>query len=101
MTIIFNSEIADFAAATVVIFTLILVTILLLIAYRTDADKNAPYSLKNYNGTVALFKGEEIITVYDGIILSTLPYADRQKFSSGIMLESPDDVQSIIEDYDG
>ena len=89
------------AAAAVIIFTLTLTTILVLIAYRSNGGEKTSYTLKEYNGTVALFKGDRIITVYDGVVLSTLPYTDRQMFSSGITIENPDEAQGIIENYDG
>ena len=89
------------AAIAVIVFTLILTTILILIAYRTDKVQNTFYTLKDYNGTVALFKDNEIISIYDGVILSTLPLADRQKFSNGIIIKNPDEAESIMEDYDG
>ncbi|MBO4732864.1 MAG: hypothetical protein J5662_00140 [Clostridia bacterium] len=88
-------------AAAIVIFTVILTALLILVAVRSDKPSVSTYILKGYNGTVALYKNEEIITVYDGIVLSTLPYADRQRFYEGITVSGPDDAQIIIEDYDG
>lgn len=90
------------AAIAVIIFTLTLTTILILIAYRNESENNiSSYTLKEYNGAVALFKGDEVINVYDGVILSTLPRSDRQMFTNGITIKSPDEAQNIIEDYDG
>ena len=89
------------SAITVIIFTLILSIILMLIAYRGKANNPEKYVLKEYNGAVALFLGEEVLSVYDNIVLSTFPNADRQKFIEGIPVSSPEDAQIIIEDYDG
>lgn len=88
------------AAATVIIFTMILTSILILVAYRNDAGNNS-YILKEYNDTVALYKNKKIVAVYDGVVVSALPYSDRLRLSEGITVESPDAAQSIMEDYDG
>lgn len=88
-------------AAAVIIATLILSVILILVAYRSKNTVVADYMLKSYDGTVALYRGDDVVTVYDGIVLSTLPYADRARFIDGITVNSPEDAQIIIEDYDG
>ena len=63
--------------------------------------RSADYILKDYNGAVALYNNEKIVTVYDGIVLSALPYADRARFTEGVRVESIEEADSIIEDYDG
>ena len=88
-------------AAAVVIVTLLLSCLLITIAYRSDNSAAESYVLKDYNGTVALYKNEEIMTVYDGVVLSALPYGDRSRFIDGIFVESPEEAESIIEDFDG
>lgn len=88
-------------AATVIAFTLVLTVILISIAYRSEKAADSHYILKSHNETVALYRGDEVVTVYDGIVLSTLPYADRARFNEGIAVQNPDDAQIIIEDYDG
>lgn len=88
-------------ALTVIIFTLILSVILILIYYRSNKAVKDKYILKEYNGTVALFENDDILSVYDEIVLSAFPSADRQRFSEGIQVNSPEDALKIIEDYDG
>lgn len=88
-------------AALVVFLTIILAMLLIMIAYRNKTPDVTTYTLKNYNGTVVLYKNEEIIDEYEGIVVSNLPYADRRRLERGITVQSPDEVQSIIEDYDG
>ncbi|MBO4433103.1 MAG: BofC C-terminal domain-containing protein [Clostridia bacterium] len=88
-------------AAAVVIFTLILSSLLIIIAHRSNNTAVSSYILRNDNGTVALYKDGEIITVYDGIAVDSLPAEDRARLSEGITIDSIDDAQSIIEDYDG
>ena len=88
-------------AAAVIIITLLLSSLLMIIAYRSDNNAVSSYILKNNNGTVALYNGENIIAVYDGIVVDSLPAADRVRLNDGIKVDSPDDAESIIEDYDG
>lgn len=88
-------------AAAVVVFTLLLSSLLIIIAYRSGDREVSDYILKDYNGAVALYNNEKIVTVYDGIVLSALPYADRARFTEGVRVESIEEADSIIEDYDG
>ncbi len=57
--------------------------------------------LKENNGQVVLFKGTEIITVYDTIIVDVLPDSDKEALKKGITIENEEQLLSIIEDYDG
>ena len=88
-------------AATVIAATLIIAIILILIAYRMPHSDKTVYTLKEYKGTVALYKNDDIITVYDGVVLSSLPRADRQRFYDGMTVKDPQEAEAIIEDYDG
>ena len=88
-------------AAAVITVTLLLTSLLLVIAYRSENATVSSYTLKERNGTVALYKGENLLTVYDGVVLSSLPIEDRVRFSEGISVENPEEADSIIEDYDG
>ena len=88
-------------AVAIIVFTLLLSVILILIAYRNKEPVNNEFMLKSYDGSVALYQGEKIITVYDGVVLATLPRADRQRLIEGITVKDPEDAEIIIEDYDG
>lgn len=88
-------------AAAVMVFTLILSALLIIIAYRGKNNAAASYTLKGYNGAVALYENEEVITVYEGVVLSGLPYSDRLKLDEGIKVKSPEEADSLIEDFDG
>lgn len=57
--------------------------------------------LKEYNGSVALFQNDEIKEIYDEIVISVLPDSDKEILKSGIVIESEEQLASIIEDYDG
>ncbi len=88
-------------AMTVIGFTFALSVILIMIIYKSPKRSEADYILKEYHGNIALYKGEEVISVYDGVILSAFPKSDRQKFIDGMHIDSPETAQEIIEDYDG
>ncbi len=53
------------------------------------------------DGYVTLMRGDETITVYDNIVVDVLPPADRKALTEGIIIESEEQLYSIIEDYDG
>ena len=88
-------------AGTVIAITLIFNVLLILLFYRNKSQNEVKYVLKDYNENVALFKDDEVITVYDGIVLTSLPYSDIQRFIEGIKVESPEEAETIIENYDG
>ena len=88
-------------AVYVIVITLAITTALLLIAYRKPATTEIKYVLKEYKGTVALYKNGKILTVYDGIILASLPHSDRKRFVDGIEVKNEEEAEIIIEDYDG
>lgn len=78
------------------------VFVLTLTSFNNFASKTkeSDYLLKSYKNTVALFKDEELITVYDGIVLNTLPEADIQTFNSGIEVATPAQAEALLEDFD-
>ncbi len=88
-------------AVSVIVFTLVLTSALLLIAYRKPNPTETRYMLKEYKGTVALYKNGEMQTVYDGIVLTSLPNSDRKRFADGIEVKNEEEARIIIEDYDG
>lgn len=88
-------------AITVIVFTLIIISLILLIAYRNNDTQNNSYFLREYNGIVALFKGEDVIEVYDGVVTDNLPFNDYKRFADGIEVSGIDEAQIIMEDYDG
>ena len=78
---------------------------LLLIRYYTE-DKAAEqpeetnYTLIYQNDGVSLYHGERYVRSYD-IAVSALPLTDQDNLRSGIILENMDEVNRIIEDFDG
>lgn len=88
-------------AYSLVILTALAVVLLILTGLRFDRMENEPYTLKAYNNTVALFKGEEILEVFDGIVLNTLPITDRDALNKGIDFENRNEAEMSVENYDG
>lgn len=86
---------------SLVILTAVAVVLLILTGLRFDRMKNEPYTLKSYNNTVALYKGEEILEVYDGIVLNNLPITDRDALNKGIDFENRTEAETSVENYDG
>lgn len=88
------------AAIALIIITLLISTVLFSVTANTD-NSDAQLILKENNGYATLFKGNEIITVYDEIVISVLPKSDREQLKNGIVIKSEEQLNSIIEDYDG
>lgn len=61
---------------------------------------NEAYVLKSYKNTVALYKQDEIITVYQNVVLNTLPEKDRLNFKKGIPVSDPSQAEILLEDFD-
>lgn len=64
------------------------------------AASDINYILKSYKNTVALYNGEEIIEVYDNIILNTLPLEDIRNFNIGIPVSTPAAAELYLEDFE-
>ena len=71
-------------------------------AGETRENPAGGYVLRAYNNTVALYNGEnEIVEVYDGIVLNTLPDADVRQLTNGIAFSTKAEALRTVEDYDG
>ena len=83
------------------IFAVILIyAIVFLTKYNKPVDESG-YYMKSLNNTVVLYKDDAIVKVYEGIVVDTLPLADRDLLSKGIHYENISDADSAAEDYDG
>ncbi len=51
--------------------------------------------------TVVLYKDRDIVKVYDGIVVDTLPITDRDLLERGIHYENITEADMAAEDYDG
>lgn len=81
------------------------IAVFLLILYFINDYQNTRtsvnYVLKSYKNTVALYNGEEIVQIYNNIVLNTLPEKDIINFNNGISVTTPAQAEVILEDYDG
>ncbi|MBE6740655.1 MAG: hypothetical protein E7565_10135 [Ruminococcaceae bacterium] len=68
---------------------------------KVSAGYSSPMILKEKNGTVVLYKGKNIIKTYDEIVISVLPKRDQEALNSGIIIRNQEQLNAIIEDYDG
>ena len=95
----------------IVVFLTLTITVLgvLFVTLDKDLDKmlienpyivNDSYTICEYQGKIAIFKGDESvpIEIYD-VYVSTLPQHDRLLLEQGITVETPKELQKIIEDY--
>ncbi len=88
-----------------IIISVICMTLFTVLASFTKVfagyKKDDTLILKEYNGSIALIKGGEIIKYYNEIVISVLPEADREMLYYGIEIENEEQLQNFIEDYDG
>ena len=86
--------------------TLIFILLFVFIAFLTtkkptiDHEPQDNYMLKSYKNTVALYNNENIIKVYDNIVLNTLPQQDIHNFNIGITVSSPEHADTYLEDFE-
>ena len=84
----------------ILVFIAVFLIILYFIKDYQDTTTGVNYTLKAYKNTVALYNGEEIIEIYNNIVLNTLPEKDIQSFNEGISVTTPAQAEIILEDYD-
>lgn len=70
--------------------------------HTQTAEKNnsSSYILKSEDNTLKLYKSNKVIKSYN-ISPSSLPLTDQDNLRTGIVLDTYEDVLSIIEDFDG
>ena len=83
--------------------TLIFVAAFLLVLHFIKNNKGTAdinYVIKAYKNTVALYSGEEIIKIYDNIVLNTLPEKDIHQFKKGVSVASLEQAEIYLEDFE-
>ena len=94
-----------------VVFAVITITVLGVLFVTLDKDVGEKvienpylmedyYTLSEYKGKIAVFKNQESvpIDIYD-VYVATLPQHDRVLLENGIHIETPEELQKLIEDY--
>lgn len=82
----------------------VLITVLMClgISFKVQTDEaNAKFMLKSHNNAVALYQNDQVVEVYDQIVLNALPGLDILKFNQGIPIEDIGKIDEILQDYDG
>lgn len=82
-----------------IFFSLFIIT-LYFIGDCQNTDTSVKYTLKSYKNTVALYNGEEIVKIYNNIVLNTLPEKDIQSFNDGISITTPTQAELYLEDFE-
>lgn len=59
------------------------------------------YTVRSYEGKIGVFSDSgKLIEVID-VYIKTLPEADRRQLEEGFIIESEDELRSLVEDYTG
>ena len=95
----------------IVVFAVLTITVLGVLFVTLDKDVQEKvvenpyliedyYTLSEYKGKIAVFRNQENIPIdiYD-VYVSTLPQHDRTLLEKGIHIETPEELQRLIEDY--
>lgn len=86
-----------------IVLTIAAVTVLVAAGFAAGNKEYEPsgWVIKSYGNSVALYNGDELIEVYGGIVLDTLPQEDIDLLESGIAFPTREEAQQAMEDYDG
>ena len=66
-----------------------------------DTQSDSALYLKSYQNTVALYEGDTVKEIFSDVVLNALPIKDRNSLNSGILIESEEQLYSLLEDFDG
>ena len=84
--------------------TLFFALTFILIAFYTKNNAQKPkdkkYIIKSYKNTIALYNNDEIVEIYDSIVLNTLPQNDIKKFNDGITVSTQAQAEKYLENFD-
>lgn len=67
----------------------------------SSRQETVNFTLAVWGNNAALFDGGQVIEIYDDIIVSSLPPADQTALEQGITITSFDQLESLLEDFDG
>lgn len=88
---------------TILAITLCLSAIILSIGYILTPTplENDSWCLKSYGDNLALYNGENVIEIFDAVLLSDLPEKDKTLLTEGIVFSTKEEALTAAEDYDG
>ncbi len=84
----------------VIVISIITILSCSAVIYYYKAKENQPLMLKSKDNHIALYKGKQLIEVYDDININNLTDYDRKLLRNGIIIESDKELFAILEDYD-
>lgn len=77
-----------------------IMTAICIVISKNLAKVTPVYRLLAYENNVALYKNDELITIYDEIVLNSLTKYDQESFKKGIIVSEINKIDEIIEDYE-
>lgn len=96
---------------SITVFVIICVAALtaLYLSFDTDAEQKIAenpyiaedyYTVQEYQGKIAVFKNNDKVPtdIFDAYV-ALLPAHDRELLEEGIVIQTPEELQKIIEDY--
>ena len=95
-------KIKKIAYITIAITLMLLMTVINVLFFRTNTEETsaAIYTLKSYRNCLALYENEEILEIYNDVVLYNLPPTDREVLSKGITFNSKEEAQIALQDFD-
>jgi len=77
-----------------------IMTAICIVISKNSVKVTPVYRLLAYENNVALYKNDELITIYDEIVLNSLTKYDQESFKKGIIVSEINKIDEIIEDYE-
>ena len=92
----------------IILIAVILISIVSIVAITSYADSRekelseaSPYILKVYDNSIAAYKNDKVVEIFDSVNYSALPEYDRNQLKKGISFDTIDEIYIAVEDYDG
>lgn len=87
--------------AAIIFATAVIVTVLITIGimFRPVSQNRQIWQLKTLDNNIALYNNDELVEIFDDILVDVLPDADRKELENGIAFDTQSDAISAIEDY--
>ena len=83
----------------IIVALILLITVFSLLSVFKNEEKEMV--LKSYKNTVALYENGVKKEIFGEIVLNTLPEKDITQLKKGIIIENYDELNRILEDFDG
>ena len=84
----------------VLVFVCIFALVLHIFKGSNKNPTDTVYTLKSYRNTVALYQNENLIEIFDSVVLNTLPQKDVQNFNNGIVFDTKEQAEIFLEDFE-